>query len=121
MREFVVKTPHTLAAEAAARWDKQYPPPQFHESRPGTAHVSKSLHALGLSPDPAQVDAIIGNHSWTATKCDQCENERVPVVGLGWSNEYECIDTWICLGCARGAVRALELPAPPAVPAQEGA
>jgi len=53
--------------------------------------VYNDLIALGESPEPNDVDAIIGNGSWTRLTCDHCKRDVDRAVGIG--------SNWICFEC----------------------
>lgn len=53
-----------LAKIASERWTSQM----------GVAHAA--LIALGPSPSPADVEATVGNGSWTRITCDDCGPRR---------------------------------------------
>lgn len=109
-----VITRHTLAASAAARWAYQYKHPNHRN--PDTVLKAEKLAALGMNPDPDEVDRIIGNTSWTTTKCDQCKATNMPVVEVGEERDYESDTALLCLSCLNGAVAMLSATAasPPA-------
>ncbi len=69
-----VATRTALAATAAQRWHATYHSYKGHG--PGDAErkaaIGRQLDELGPAPDPADVDRIIGNDSWTGTMCDIC-------------------------------------------------
>lgn len=92
-------TRQDLANDSASRWAAQY------QHRDGTwkspffdpSKIHTSLVALGQNPTPDQVDAVIGNESWTRLTCCHCKQPapcvaRVDVTG----GEYV---TDICENC----------------------
>ena len=92
-----LKTRHTLAAGAAERWIAQY-----HGDREG---IAAAIRALGESPDPDAVDAIIGNDSWTRVpECNECKKNVAAVVQVGDEPDYESSTAWICEGCLKKAL-----------------
>lgn len=93
--EFEVWTPRRRAADAARRWRGQY----FSEARGWYDDNKKAIHgrlSVLNQPIPETVDHIIGNSSWTRTKCEQCEAENVPVIILSVADEY---GTELCESC----------------------
>lgn len=95
-----------LAAAAAVRWADQY------RSHLGSGDdkdlIHKSLVALGPNPAPDDVDAAIGNRSWTHTACDACEKRGLyyagPVVEVGAKPDYESATARLCFSCLSAAV-----------------
>lgn len=92
-----------LAATAADRWEKQYK----DCFRDGKHAVLEQLRALGASPDPADVDRIIGNDSWTHTFCGECHG-RHPEAVVFEEDEYG-ESFAVCLGCLSRAGAAFYL------------
>lgn len=71
-----VITKQQLAESAAKRWGDQYINRYGGTWYVGGRHVGDvhiNLVALGPHPTPAEVDAAIGNSSWTLLECDVCE------------------------------------------------
>jgi len=90
-------TIQTQANEAYARWMEQYP-----KDRNG---IGKKLKELGETPDPATVNDITGNLSWTSTPhCSECQNIGMPVVQIGQEPDYDTNTAWICKKCMTKAV-----------------
>lgn len=56
----------------------------------------------------ADVEAIIGNASWTSLKCNQCGQEVDTVVQLGESPDYESRTVDVCADCLRAAFALIE-------------
>lgn len=71
------------------------------------ADIHKSL--LALNPETAtaaEVEAIVGNNSWTAVPhCDECGAAADQVVGLGEVLDHDSAGAFICRECL---VKALE-------------
>jgi len=89
-------TRQSLANKACERWAEQYP----IERWPDRQLVLKKLIELGDNCNPDEVDAIIGNGSWTRTKCDECNNDDgVDVIQLGQEPDYESNTANICKDC----------------------
>jgi hypothetical protein len=108
-------TRHTMAAGAANRWFDAY-----LGDRDGKA---AAIRALGESPDPDAVDAIIGNGSWTRVpQCNECKTNGAAVVQIGDEPDYESHTAWVCEDCLKKALALIcprywaPLPAPPASP-----
>lgn len=64
-----------------------------------------ALHGQGT---PEEINEIIGNDSWTAVRCWECNRSDMPVVvELGQEPDYESITTWICKDCLRKAIELI--------------
>lgn len=101
-----IKTRLTLAQEAPKKWAAQY---SHSSTRPGQKKITEQLAALELPIDPDQVDAIIGNTSWTEVgRCSECEKRVDVVVEIGEEPDYESMTAWVCLPCLRAAVALAE-------------
>lgn len=66
--------------------------------------VYKRLLALPDTATAKDVEAIIGNDSWTRLTCDQCDREVDAVVELGQRPDYASHAADICLDCLRTAL-----------------
>lgn len=87
------------AVGAAKRWLGQYPDKN--------TDTYKQLKNLGQTPNPDDVDRIIGNKSWTSVpNCDECEKECTVVVSIGEEIDYESATADICKDCL---IKALAL------------
>jgi hypothetical protein len=97
-------TRKSKASDAAIAWAKQYPPE--HDHFRDKQDKAKRLIELGSNPNPDDVDSIIGNGSWTRTKCHQCNAENIDVVELGQEPDYESHTANICKPCIEKALKA---------------
>ncbi len=92
--------------DVASRWREQYGQRK--------AAISERLDALdGETATAADVEAIIGNRSWTSVQaCDECKREAAAVVEIGQEPDYESRTAYICLDCINAAAALLNpLPA----------
>jgi hypothetical protein len=96
-------TRHDLAASALSRWKAQY-----RRGDPAWAgHVRAALADLGKSPDPDEVDRVIGNGSWTDITCSNCaESVTEAVLMAGVAND-EYGPSSFCAGCLSKALGAV--------------
>ncbi len=95
-----IVTRHTEAATAAQRWAATYK--DYKGFRPGDAErkrdILAQLESLGPTPNPDDVDAIIGNDTWTRRTCDVCSGgSNVAAV----VNRESDRDTIVCVACAK--------------------
>lgn len=75
------------------RWESQYPPGSGHEE------TTAKLRALDFqSCTRAEVEAIIGNSSWTNEMCCNCSRYAIPVIVLGRDDT-----SYICRTCVAKA------------------
>jgi hypothetical protein len=93
-------TAATLAAGAAARWRANYPK-GYVTARGPADDVHAALVALGPEPKPEDVNAAIGNESWTRVPaCDCCEAEDLPlVVEMGQPADVDSATLVVCPEC----------------------
>lgn len=75
----------------------------------GNGLTKEETHAklvdLGTNPNPDDVDAVIGNRSWTYCTCDDCGKSVQAVVQLGQELDYESATANICFHCLKKAVK----------------
>lgn len=80
----------------ASRWEEQY----ARDPDPRRVEVLRKLQALDLTTVPAsEVDAIIGNDTWTRYMCDHCS------ALAEWALEIE--ELTLCRGCVAEAASFL--------------
>jgi len=60
------------------------------------------LLKVALTED--DVEAIVGNRTWTRNRCSECGRDCNLVVQLGEEPDYESETAQICLGCLERAV-----------------
>jgi hypothetical protein len=94
-------TRHDLAAGAAGRWWLAYLSPFGRNIRRlnpiDHEGIHKKLLALGSTPTPEQVDAVIPNTSWTRLNCSHCHEDVPRVVAIDVTGgEYA---THLCENC----------------------
>lgn len=97
-----VITRQTLANTAAEQWKSNY----FIKGRwmkvlfGDSEQIYKQLAALGPNPNPDDVDAIIGNNSWTSVrKCCECSERGPVIVQVGEPVGYESHTAYLCSRC----------------------
>lgn len=96
-----IVTRQMLASKAAVNWQDQYKTPQWrHTDKMGTL---VELVALGPTPTPEQVNAVIGNSSWTRLVCNQCSKEVDTVIVVGQVQDYESSTASLCITCLEQA------------------
>jgi CxxC motif-containing protein (DUF1111 family) len=95
-----------LAATAHARWCEAYK----RSARDRFAVIGEAIAALGPCPNPDDVDAAIGNDSWTNPgACDGCHvRDGQPRVEVGELPDYESATARLCLTCAVEAMTVLQ-------------
>lgn len=59
----------------------------------------EALKALGDKPNPDDVDRVIGNPTWTSTRCDECGTLPEVVVMVGDEPDYESNTVHLCTEC----------------------
>lgn len=92
-----------MANDAARRWHEQY---HKNGDVPGDkGEIYRALVALGPTPNPDNVDRVIGNGSWTSTRiCGECRREgETPQLTtddrfeVGEEPDYESSTAYLCL------------------------
>lgn len=93
-------------ASVAERWRRQYLVRgewHFAGGKSGQVIYDK-LRALNtMTATHADVEAIIGNCSWTKQFCHECSDYKQPCISLGYADS----SATVCLKCLRKAVRML--------------
>ena len=98
-------TRQTLANVCADSWKGQY---KSWPEGSDKLEIAEKLTSLGSCPDPDQVDEVIGNTSWTRTRCDECGSVNIPVMELGEDLNYESCTANICRSCLIAALEMTE-------------
>jgi hypothetical protein len=106
----IIVTRKLNAFDVAQQWKKQY----YYDTKwsntvSGSSEIIyNKLLALGASPNPDDIDEIIGNDGWTGInlRCNECNNLVDKTVMLGQKPGYESDTAYICKSCL---LKALEL------------
>lgn len=106
-----VITRQTLANSAAQNYEATYGGARasFRLSNGRMSHdVLRALRALGPTPSPDDVDATVGNSSWTTPeRCSACGVAADAVVRVGMALDYESLTAYLCGRCLAEALLAL--------------
>ena len=92
-------TKKDLIHTVAKRWKKQY------RGDVSSSQILTELMALS-SPTEQQITDVIGNQSWTANVCTECERSVKVVVLFGYEPVF---DSWMCKLCRECLQKALRL------------
>jgi len=68
--------------------------------------VHESLVKLGETPNPDDVDAVIGNKSWTSISCTSCRESCEEAILIGVV-DYDSHSAYICKPCCETAFKML--------------
>lgn len=102
----IIVTRQTRANQACEAWRRQY----RGITNIKWAHIGDQLEALGPTPNPDDVDRIIGNGSWTDTPtCDECDaTHNGPRVRVGSEPDYDSATAHLCRRCIKKAAALME-------------
>ena len=88
-------TSKQLAIDTAKRWNTQYS--EYCDTRKRI--LGKKLATL-TNPTPEEINAIIGNASWTTPpKCGECNKQFDYIIKIGEEQDYESNTAYICRSC----------------------
>jgi len=115
----IILTRQKKANAAAEMWAWQYgPQAQYHNNRAlrttwfdaEKEEIHRQLVALGPTPDPNEVERIIGNDTWTSPgRCDGCgEMSSLVLVRVGDEPDYDSNTADLCPNCLEEAWRLLQ-------------
>jgi len=89
------------AAATAKAWKNRYPNRDLK--------IYRGLVRLGKTPDPDDVDRIIGNNSWTLEEsCDQCGIPSELLIECGEELNYTSSTCMLCISCLKKNLTAAE-------------
>lgn len=92
------------AATAAKRWSDTYSSGKYGDDK---LLILDKLEALGPNPHPDDVDAVIGNKSWTNCYCDECQTAYEQVIEVGQEPTYDSSTARLCKDCALKAATTM--------------
>lgn len=98
-------TERTLIREVAEKWREAYSDPHWIKDKEKQA-IGVNLAALDPErATPADVEAVIGNPSWTNVgECDECGKAVKALVEVGQDPGYDSSTARICKRCATKAL-----------------
>lgn len=104
---------------APSLWEKQY---SCYSNMPDKIAIMHKLNALVLPILREDVDAIIGNGSWTQNLCDECQGDFETLVRIGSEPDYDRRWQDLCVDCLAKALALATSPDAPlaADPARRG-
>jgi len=70
--------------------------------------IAEKLLNLGDSPNPCDVDKIIGSSSWTGVHCSECNESKDSAVMVGEGKDYEVFVACVCKSCLIKALACFE-------------
>lgn len=91
-----------MASQVATRWGEQYG--QYKHYKEDSRKIHQELVALGPNPNPSDIEAIIGNKSWTANHCDECRKDCEVTIQLGEEPDWESSTVNLCSDCLLKAI-----------------
>jgi hypothetical protein len=101
-------TARDLILSVAKRWYKAYQR-TFRNVTDNKFAIYEGLRKLDLEACTREdVDAVIGNTSWTDISCDGCGERRLRIaVEVGEERDYESCTATLCASCVQEAVHVL--------------
>lgn len=94
-------TRYDHAQTAPARWIATY---ENNGLGKRWQHVTDKMKALKPPFNPDEIDALIGNNSWThIAYCSECEINAETVIEVGQEPDYESSTAYLCLPCLHKA------------------
>lgn len=100
-----VTTVRDMIRGVADRWDSHYPVGYSGFEPEKKRAISRKLADLNKEKaTPDEVEAIVGNSSWTDLNCDSCGADHLPViVTVGAKPEIESATANLCYSCCGAA------------------
>jgi hypothetical protein len=80
------------------RWRQQYPVSRDEIYQKLLAVIDSGNYS------ESQIDAIIGNDSWTSLACYECDQEAELIIHLGEEPNYESKTFFLCASCLTKAI-----------------
>ena len=112
MGEPTLITQRGLIRDVARRWHEQYGDKWDGFGEDKTA-IGRKLLALDVNTCSADdVKAIIGNSSWTETRCNGCGLYVDAAVSVGEPPDYESSTATLCRPCVEAALALFARPTP---------
>lgn len=100
-----------LIVRAAQRWKDQYTMVGGEwRYGPDKSATHAKLEALGPNASVEEVNAAIGNTSWTMITCHECGQDCTDVVQIGQEPDYESSTANVCVACIEKALRLFREP-----------
>ena len=101
-------TQRDLIRDLAKRWAEQYGS-SYWKNDEEKQSILRKLEAADLeTATAADIEAVIGNNSWTTLECDVCDLYVDAVVQCGDEPDYESSTANMCRACAIKAAEMLE-------------
>lgn len=85
------------------RWAEQYTKGASLDKQ----QITRQLLALPWGFTSTQVNAIIGNDSWTECKCDECRKDNDVLIRIGDDPDYEARWLDLCPDCLKLALQTI--------------
>jgi hypothetical protein len=104
----ILVTKRDLIKNVANRWREQYP--EVNSGKHSRfVQTYRDLLALDLGTCTAdEVDAVIGNSSWTRNECQSCGDDVDAAVIVGQEPDYESATARLCKSCLQAALDLLK-------------
>jgi hypothetical protein len=92
-----VITRYEYAQSAPQRWIDVYKNRQFSSK---WDYVTEKMEQMTLPVNPDEIDALIGNTSWTnLSDCSECGSRSDPIIEVGQEPDYASRTAYLCIPC----------------------
>ena len=106
---FETLTKREVIQRVPESWKHQYCVNGSWRHDDGRDETYRALKALDLdSCSESDIEAVIGNGSWTRLECDGCEREVDKICFLRSHSQNEYGSCSYCKDCLSGALKAIE-------------
>jgi hypothetical protein len=105
MSTMSVITLRQVIKDVPKRWRGQYGDGRYGRDK---LEILKRLDALDAENCSADdINAAIGNSSWTNLQCDSCQEQKERIIRIGDDPDYEARWQDLCVDCLNKAVAML--------------
>lgn len=96
--KFIALTKQAHIDDVPNRWARQYPEEHYGDGDKKSA-IRRMLQLMPLPLKSSAIDALIGNTSWTAHRCDVCDADSDLLIRVGDDPDHDSRWLDICPNC----------------------